>query len=86
MRKLLQRKLAIIKGQLEANNNAMRLYHLTTSYKVLKARELIIIEIMSEYDTMCRKPIIDDIERDFNMGIISLQDKENQINSICIDY
>ncbi len=83
MRKLLQSKLAAIKTEMEMYKD---LYAFKNAWEMLRAQEDIIIEIMSEYDTMCRKPIIEDIERDFNMGIISLQDKENQINSICIDY
>ncbi len=83
MRKLLQSKLVAIKLEMKTYEYIPQ-YHLM--WKQLKAKESIIIEIMTEYDTMCRKPIIEDIELNYNMGIISLQDKEKQINSICIDY
>jgi hypothetical protein len=83
MRKLLLTKLSAIRSEIKGYEN---LSSFKDILKGLRAQELLIIEIMIEYDTMCRKPIIEDIERDFNMGIISLQDKENQINSILIDY
>ena len=88
MKKLLSAKLfAIAKAMtnLETTPN----YWLTTQWSNLIAQKTLIIDIMADYEEQERKPYIDDINLNFKMGLISIEQKEialKAINDKVIDY
>lgn len=83
MKKLMQNKLAAIQKEIE-------MYRALSSFKKeydeLVAQEAIILTIMDEYEAQYKKPFIRDIEMDYNMGMISLDEMKARKNSIQVEY
>lgn len=81
MKKLLLNKLDAIRKQMDTYSHRENPY-LISEWKHLRIKELLIIEIMDEYEAIARKPLINDIEELYKMGMITPQEREEKLNNI----